>query len=98
MSEEVARADANLTALADLHRALSAAYEAAFPGQAAATPRAAIGALVMELGRLREENAALRELVKRAIRHLDEYGEIGTPLAAMAEDLEVRLSRIGGNT
>lgn len=52
MSEELLPSDA---ALSDLRRALSSAYEAAFPGQVAATPRAAIGALVMEIGRLRQE-------------------------------------------
>lgn len=60
MSHEAMEADANLSALADLHRALSSAYDAAFPGAVADSPRAAIGALVMKIGRLREEHGLLR--------------------------------------
>lgn len=68
MSEEIAAADALLTANA-VQRA--------------------------QIAELSRQVAELRALVARAIQHLDSFGEIGTPIAAMAEDLEVRLSKVG---
>lgn len=50
----------------------------------------------LEMTELRAKNDALRALVQQAIETIDSYGEIGTPLAALAEHLEVRLATLGG--
>lgn len=54
-----------------------------------------IGDRDAKLRRAEADAGWLRGLVQRAITHLDSYGEISTPIAAMAEDLEVLLAKTG---
>jgi len=76
------QADALLAKMADLSRQI---------GEQNTT----IGYQDAKLRRAEADAGWLRGLVLAAIAHLDSFGEISTPIAAMAEDLEVKLGKTG---